>query len=98
MTSNTENTDNTNIEEYILVCSCFNQEKRASEAFAIRHPDKVLPPIIKGRDRIYKFAKERNNDHLEAISKLTGKYAYYITLQGDKIITEEELTTGRRTR
>lgn len=86
------------IEEYILICSCFNQEKRASEAFAIRHPDKPLPPIIKGRDRIYKFAKERNNDHLEAISKLTGKYAYYIAIQDDKIITEEELITGRRTR
>ncbi len=84
-------------EEFILICSCFNQAKRASEAFAIRHPDKVLPPIIKGRDRIYKLAKQKNNPHLEAISKLTGKYAYYITMEDDKILYEEELITGRRT-
>lgn len=84
--------------EYILICSCFGQEKRAKEAFAIRHPDKILPPIIKGRDRIYKLAKELDNDHIEAISKLTGKYAYYVALQDNTIVYEEDLTTGRRTR
>lgn len=85
------------MKEYILICSCFSQAKRASEAFAIRHPDKELPPIIRGRDRIYKLAKELNNPHIEAISKLTGKYAYYIALQNNIITYEEELTTGRRT-
>ena len=69
-----------NLKEVILICSCFRQEKRASEAFSVLFPNKILPPIVKGRDRIYKLAKKLNNNHIEAISKISGKYAYYIKL------------------
>lgn len=86
------------MDRYILICSCFGQEKRAKEAFSLMFPDQVLPPIIKGRDRIYKLAKELNNDHILAISKLSGKYAYYIEIENGTITKEVELTTGRRTR
>lgn len=86
------------MDRYILICSCFGQEKRAKEAFSLMFQDQVLPPIIKGRDRIYKLAKELNNDHILAISKLSGKYAYYIEVENGVISKEVELTTGRRTR
>ena len=81
----------------ILCCSCFRMDKKASEAFSILFPNEVLPDIIKGRDRIYKFAKRMNNDHITAISKLSGKFAYFIELDDDnKIVKEYDLVTGKR--
>lgn len=84
------------MEKYILICSCFGQEKRATEAFKVLFHDASIPPIIKGKDRLYKFAKERNNDHLLAVSKLSGKFAYYVEMEGDKIVKEVDLIHGRR--
>ena len=80
----------------ILCCSCFRMDKKASEAFSILFPNEVLPDIIKGKDRIYKFAKSVNNDHITAISKLTGKFAYYVKLDGEKIVEEYDLMKGTR--
>ena len=71
--------------------------KRASEAFCLLYPQSVLPEIVRGRDRLYKLAKELGNDHLIAISKLSGKFAYYVELDDDNIITKEiNLLTGAR--
>lgn len=87
------------MKNFILVCSCFNMSKKASEAFTLIHPDKELPPIIKGRDRIYKFASslDPKNDHIVAVSKLSGKFAYYIQLDQNNVITEEyDLLRGSR--
>lgn len=82
--------------KYILTCSCFNMGKKASEAFSILFPNEVLPDIVKGRDRIYKLSQQLKNEHIKAISKLSGKFAYYVMLDGDKIIEEYNLLTGRR--
>ena len=81
----------------ILTCSCHNMSKRASEAFCLLYPDEVLPEIVKGRDRIYKLAKEINNDHILALSKLSGKFAYYVEIDDNKITKEVNLLNGRRT-
>lgn len=80
----------------ILTCSCFKMGKKASEAFSLLFPKSVLPEIIKGRDRIYKFAKQVNNDHILAISKLSGKFAYYLEMENDKIVREYDLLKGKR--
>lgn len=80
----------------ILCCSCFNQEKKAKEAFSLLFSGEPIPDIIKGRDRIYKFAIKIGNEHIKAISKLTGKYAYYLEMDGNDIIKEYDLTTMRR--
>ena len=80
----------------ILCCSCFRMDKKASEAFSVLFPNEVLPDIIKGKDRIYKFAKNINNDHITAISKLTGRFAYYVELDGNKIMKEYDLVKGIR--
>lgn len=82
--------------KYILCCSCFKMGKKASEAFSLLFPNEVLPTIVKGRDRLYKLGKELGNDHILAISKLSGKFAYYVELNNDKIIKEYNLLTGRR--
>lgn len=84
------------MKEYILTCSCFRMDKKASEAFCLKFPEKVLPGIVEGRDRIYKLSQQLNNEHIKAISKLSGKFAYYVVLDGDKIIEEYDLLTGRR--
>lgn len=83
---------------YILTCSCHNMDKRASEAFCLLYPQSVLPSIVKGRDRLYKLGKELGNDHILAISKLSGKFAYYVELDDNNTITKEiNLLTGART-
>lgn len=82
--------------EAILTCSCFRMDKKASEAFCLMFPDKVCPEIIKGRDRVYKLAQSLHNEHIKAISKLSGKYAYYVQIENNKIVKEIDLLTGRR--
>lgn len=84
--------------KYILCCSCFGVEKRAKEAFGLlTHGQKELPEIVKGRDRIYKLGKRLSSPHVIALSKLTGKFAYYIQLGQNNVITEEyDLLRGAR--
>ena len=82
--------------KYILCCSCFKMDKKAAQAFSVIYPNEVQPEIIKGRDRIYKFSQTINNDHIKAISKLSGKFAYYVNIKGDKIIEEYDLLRGSR--
>lgn len=91
------------MKSYILTCSCHNMGKRASEAFTLMFPNKILfpyqnmPPIIKGRDRLYKLGKSLDNQHIIAISKLSGKFAYYVELDDNNTITKEiNLLTGAR--
>lgn len=84
------------MKRYILCCSCFNMTKKASESFSIMFPNEILPEIVKGRDRVYKLSQQLNNDHIKAISRLSGKYAYYIELENDKIVKEYDLLKGRR--
>ncbi len=80
----------------ILCCSCFRMDKKAGEAFSVIFPDEVLPSIIRGKDRIYKFAQSMKNDHIMAISKLSGKFAYYIKLEDGKVVEEWDLLKGSR--
>lgn len=82
--------------KYILTCSCYGMEKKARAAFSALYPNEVSPDLIKGRDRIYKFAIQTGNEHIKAISKLTGRFAYYIELEDDKIVKEVDLLTGKR--
>lgn len=85
------------MKRYVLTCSCHNMSKRASEAFFLLFPDQVLPEVVKGRDRLYKLGKELCNDHILAISKLSGRFAYYVEIEDNKIIKEVNLLNGRRT-
>lgn len=80
----------------ILCCSCFNMSKKSSEAFSVIKPNEVLPDIVKGKDRIFQLAKKLGNDHILAISKLSGRFAYYVKLEGDKIVEEWDLIHGKR--
>lgn len=81
----------------ILCCSCSNQDKKAKEVFLLLYPGEPIPEIVRGRDRIYKLSQELgSHEHIKAISKLGGKFAYYIELEDDKIVKEVNLITGKR--
>lgn len=81
----------------VLCCSCSNQGKKAVEAFSMLFPDASTPDVVKGRDRIYKLSQEIGNEHIKAISKLTGRYAYYVELDKNGIIIKEiDLITGKQ--
>ena len=82
--------------EIILICSCFKMDKKAAEAFFLLFPDKNLPAMIRGKDRIYKYSQKINNEHIKAISKLSGRFAYYLELKNNKIIKEYDLLKGKR--
>lgn len=85
------------VERAILTCSCHNQDQKAKEAFSLLFPGDPMPDIIRGRDRIYKLSQELGgHEHIKAISRLGGKFAYYIELEDDTIIKEVDLTTGKR--
>lgn len=84
------------MKSYILTCSCHNMSKRASEAFCLLFPDQVLPDIVKGRDRLCKLGKSLDNDHILALSKLSGKFAYYVKLKDNKVVEEWDLLKGNR--
>ena len=81
---------------YILTCSCFRMDKKAAEAFSMLYPDRILPTIVKGRDRIFKLSQELENKHIEAISKLSGKFMYYVRMIDGEIVEEVNLTNGKR--
>lgn len=83
-------------ERVILTCSCHHQDKKAAEAFSLMFPNSVLPEIVKGRDRVMKYAQAHNNEHLKALAKISGKYMYYIEMEGNEIIKEVNLTNGVR--
>lgn len=84
-------------EKFLLVCSCFNMTKKASEAFSILFPNEILPTVVKGRDKIYKLSLEKDSPHIKAISRLSGKFAYYVKLdENNNIVEEYNLTTGQR--
>lgn len=85
------------MKNYILTCSCHNMSKRAKEAFSLLFPDIPMPEIVRGRDRLYKLGKSLDNQHIIAISKLSGKFAYYVELDDKNTITKEiNLLTGAR--
>lgn len=85
------------MKKLILCCTCFNMEKKAREAFSLIFPNEVSPSLIKGKDRIAKFAAETKNEHIKAISKLSGRFAYYVELDDNNTVTKEyNLITGQR--
>ena len=82
--------------KYILTCNCFRQDKKAMEAFSLLFPSEPCPGVIKGKDRISKLANELGNEHMKAISKLSGKFAYYVNVEGGKITEEYDLIRGSK--
>lgn len=83
--------------KYLLVCDCSGGKEKAEIAFGILKPNEPTPQVIKGKEAISKLASRYRNDHLRAISKLNGNFAYYMDIaDNSRIIEEYDLITGRR--
>ena len=83
--------------KYILTCSCSGRDKKAAMEYEILFPGEPVPEIIKGRDRLMKFASQYDNGHLRALAKLGGKFAYYVNIDDNGNILEEyNLINGKR--
>lgn len=82
----------------ILTCSCAHQDKKAIEAFKLVFPEAPIPEVVKGRDRIYKLSRQLNSDYIKSISRLSGKYSYYVKVWDDGTIESWNLMTGSRQR
>ena len=80
----------------ILVCTCYDMSDKARIAYSTLFPKEEIPSIIKGKENIRKFGEEVGNDHVIAISKLTGRFAYFLEIEGGDIIKEYDLLTGKR--
>ena len=81
----------------ILACACGGSKKNAETGFSVLFPNDELPEMVFGKENIAKFAADHPNDHIKAIAKLTGKFAYYVELDNSNNITKEyDLYTGKR--
>lgn len=74
---------------YLLTCSCSGGKEKAEIAFNILKPNEPTPQVVKGKEAISKLASRYLNDHLRAISKLNGNFAYYIDIADNSNIIEE---------
>ena len=87
--------------EAILICSCSGVQEKAKTSFKIIFPDREQPAIHRGRDIVKKLADKYPGTnlgrYLSAISKKSGRYAYYIKADEDYNIVESyDLFTGKR--
>ena len=85
--------------KYLLICSCGGKEQKAKNAYEILFPGQPTPQVVRGSDAIMKLAHQTNNDHIKAISKIKGNFAYYVNIDdNNEIIEEYDLNSGRRTK
>lgn len=78
--------------ESIVVCKCSGVKEKAETAFKIAYPATELPPLYKGKDAIISLADKHANtnlgNHLKAIARKNGQYAYYIESDEDDNISK----------
>lgn len=82
--------------KYLLICECSGKEGKAKTAYEILFPGQPTPEVVKGKEAIMKLATSLGNDHLKAIAKKKGNFAYYVDIKNNNIIEEYSLDTGRR--
>ena len=86
--------------KYILICKCSNMKQTAEMAFNIAFPHQPMPKIYRD-SAISTLTEQKPNtnlaNHLSAIAKKSGRWAYYIAYDMDGNITEmyDLLTTKR---
>ena len=86
--------------EYIIICGCSGMPRRAESAFHIAFPNKKMPVIYKGKSQITELAGQKTGTNLSryllAISKKSGKFAYYIKEDGGDVSLNYDLLKGKR--
>ena len=84
------------MKDYILTCQCSGQARKAKMAYEILRPEKEVPEVVIGREKIFKLGCDLNNIHIKSIAKIKGVFSYFISVKGDEIVEEYNLMTGKR--
>lgn len=86
--------------EYIVVCKCSGMKEKAVSAFKISNPLKEVPQVVVGANAIGVLAEQKPNtnfcNYLKAISKKSGRYAYYIKEDNGDVVSTYDLIKGKR--
>ena len=83
--------------KFLLICSCSGTDRTATIAFNILYPNEEIPKIIRGKEAIAKLGSKYKNEHIKSISKLNGKFSYYVMVnENGKIIEEYDLILGKK--
>lgn len=86
--------------EYLAICGCSGMQHRAESAFKIAFPRKATPTVCRGKSQISELAgKHSGTDlarYLLAISKKSGRFAYYIEENNGTVTLNYDLLKGRR--
>lgn len=86
--------------EYLVICGCSGMQHRAESAFKIAFPGKAIPTVYRGKSQIAQMAGQRwgtdLSRYLLAISKKSGKFAYYIEEDNGTVTMNYDLLRGKR--
>ncbi len=87
--------------EYILVCSCSGVPEKAQTSYKIMFPDKPVPEVFKGKNRITTLAESNPGTNLHsyalAFAKKNGQFAQLLVVDEFGNIKENyNLLTGKR--
>lgn len=86
--------------EFLVICGCTGMPRRAESAFKIAFPGEKVPVIYKGKSRITELAGQKSGTdlsrYLSAISKKSGKFAYYIREEDGAVTLSYDLLKGKR--
>lgn len=85
---------------YLVICGCSGMRHRAESAFKIAFPLKKAPAVRKGKSQITQLAGQYSGTDLSryllAISKKSGKFAYYIEENDGTVTLNYDLLKGKR--
>lgn len=86
--------------EYLVICGCSGMQHKAELAFKVAFPKKNIPTICKGKSQISELAGRYFGTDLSryllAISKKSGRFAYYIEEDNGVVTMNYDLLKGKR--
>lgn len=86
--------------EYLIICGCSGMQHRAESSFKIAFPRKETPTVCRGKSQIAQLAGQRSGTdfsrYLLAISKKSGRFAYYIEEEDGAVSLNYDLLKGKR--
>lgn len=85
---------------YLVICGCSGMQHRAESALKIAFPLKTTPTVCRGKSQIAQLAGQHSGTDLSryllAISKKSGKFAYYIEENDGTVTLNYDLLKGKR--
>lgn len=85
---------------YLVICGCSGMQHRAESALKIAFPLKTTPTVCRGKSQIAQLAGQHSGTDLSryllAISKKSGRFAYYIEDNDGTVTMNYDLLKGKK--